>query len=336
MKGRLGKRGQLVRAYIERGVVAVRWPDPENPRRYESWPDTPAGRAEAKAFAEGVYDRLTRLAAGQPVGPTYQPLTLREVWTAYLTAEDHLRPATERNYAERWRKFELFAGGRTLATDISRETLDQFRKAMRGNGHKTNQVRGTVAVVKRVIAWAVDRDLLPPSKVTAYRFKTPRDERTEPVAAYTLAEAEAILAELDPRDPRQWRAYVATALFAFSGGRQRAARHLEWTDVDFVGRRLHWRPELDKMGKDRWQPIPAALIDALWVAYGWRTAYGYAGAFILFRPAMAHLVYDARRSRWHESARRAARAGAVEDRPWTYSAYNLEQFSAQWAAYPQW
>jgi len=56
--GKMGRRGAMVRAFIEGELARVFWT--ENGRqRKESWPNTPAGRAEAKAYAEGVFERLT-------------------------------------------------------------------------------------------------------------------------------------------------------------------------------------------------------------------------------------------------------------------------------------
>ena len=33
---------------------------------------------------------------------------------------------------------------------------------------------------------------------------------------------------------------------------------------------VRWRPDFDKLRFDRTQPLPQPVIDALWVAYGWR------------------------------------------------------------------
>jgi integrase len=187
-----------------------------------------------------------------------------------------------------------------------------------------------VAVVLQVFRWGIDRDLVPTSKLLAYRQERSRDDRAAQVDAYTRAEVAALLDGLAmaPRDPVDWRLYALTVVLAFAGPRQRAARHLEWRDVDLDGARLHWRGELDKMAEDRWQPVPAVVVEALWVAYGWRVAMDYRGPFVFYRPAMARAEIDARkRGSFLPSRRKAARAEALaaagKDQPWTYGAYWL-------------
>jgi integrase len=85
------------------------------------------------------------------------------------------------------------------------------------------------------------------------------------------------------------------------------------------------------MRKDRWQPVPQPVADARWVAYGWRTSFAYAGSYVLFRPALAVREYDGRadKGRWHTSARRAGRAAAAADQPWSYAAFNRALHAAE-------
>jgi integrase len=283
-----------------------------------SWPDTPGNRARAIAFGEGVVERLTRVDGPERV--TFEPLTLRGLWDKFAKAEvAPLRVRTRENYLKRWQKFERYKGRDYLASKVTRETLDDFRAELTKLEHEINQVQRHVQMVKSVFKWAVDNDHIPPSKVTTYRFKTNRDDKPLEVPEYTPAEAERILEQFDPRDARDWRGFVATYVFAFAGPRQNAARHLEWRDIDFVNRVVHWRPELDKLGKDRRQPLPEPVIEALWVAYGWRIAFGYEGPFVLFRPGAG--LRDASNG-YSLSAKAKQRSAAKADQPWTYSAYH--------------
>ena len=71
-----------VRLYAEHGRVWIMWREVRGgPRRYESYADTPEGRQEAKAFAEGKADALAT-----PKAPTAAAATLRELWMRYLAA----------------------------------------------------------------------------------------------------------------------------------------------------------------------------------------------------------------------------------------------------------
>jgi integrase len=79
----------------------------------------------------------------------------------------------------------------------------------------------------------------------------------------------------------------------------------------------------DKVGYDRTPLLPSQVVEALWVAYGWRIAYGYNGPYVLFRP-VAGLVD---RGGWHThhkapTKRSLARTPAKADVPWSYAALN--------------
>jgi integrase len=327
IRGRLGKRGKMVRGFLELGLARVQWCE-QGRRRTASWPDTPENRARAIAFAEGVLERLNPVVGADR--PTYEPLTLRQMWERYQLAEfTALRPRTRDNYLKRWGKFERFLGRDYLATKVTRETLDEFRAELRKLEHEVNQIQRHVQMVKSVFKWAVDRDLIPPTKVTTYRFKRARDEKIMVVPEYSPDEARRLLAQFDPRDARDWRGYVATYLFAFAGPRQNAARHLTWSDVDLVARTIKWPSALDKLGKERTQPIPEPVVEALWVAYGWRCTLGYVGPYVIFRPGAARFEIA---NGLFETARQAARAAAKPDRPWTYSAYNARLRRAEISA----
>lgn len=344
VKGRLGKRGAMVRGFIEKGLVRVQW---GSPRKTESWPDTPENRARAIAYGEGVIEQLT--APATPAAPTFEPIDLRGLWDRYALAEfDGLRVRSRDNYKKRWAKFELFKGRDFDATKVKRETLDEFRAELRKQEHEINQVARHIEMVKRVFRWGVDNDVIPPTKVTSYRFKRSRDEKPLEIEEYSPAEATAILSQFDPHDSRRWRMYVASYVLAFAGPRQNAALHLRWSDITFIpvetgkGRKktiewhatIRWRPETDKLGKDRTQPVPPPVAEALWVAYGWAIAFGYDGEFVFFRPGAGKRD---RGIRWknkvgYVSARSRARSEAKPDKPWTYASYHGGLIAAEKSA----
>lgn len=287
-------------------------------RLARSWPDTAEYRDVAIAYGTGVLERL--IAAEKPAASGFAPLTLRDIWDKYAKAEvAPLRMRSQDNYLKRWQKFERFKGRDFPAADVTRETLDDFRAELKKLTHEINQIARHIQQVKTVFRWAVDNDHIPPTKVTTYRFKRNRDDRPLVIAEYTPDETRRLLEQFDPRDARDWRWYALTMLFAFAGPRQNAARHVEWRDVDLTAATITWRPETDKLGKHRVQPVPSQVVEALWVAYGWRLAFGYEGRWVFFRPGAG--LRDAGNG-FALSARAKARAAAKADVPCTYSAYN--------------
>ncbi len=319
--GRLGRRGAMVRAFLEGDLARVFWTEAGRQRK-ESWPNTPAGRAEAKAYAEGVAERLS---AKRPA--EIPAITIRQMFEAYWLAESPgLRPKSHISYRGRWKQFEMFAGRNTLAHTVTPELLDEYRRALTHQGRAINQVRNLITSVKRVYRWAIFRDLITPNKIPAYKFKVKRGEKTIEMHEYRTEEAERILAQWDPRDARAWRPYVMTVLFAFSGPRASSAGALEWRDIDFDAGEIHWRPELDKIGHDRRQPMPDPVREAMWIAYGWRLAIAYTGPYV-FPGATAASRGEVRTLKaWeldpkHKRVSSSGKTRAVADKPWTYSAY---------------
>jgi len=303
---RLGRRGRQVRVCIDRRLHLVRCLWREHGRdRTESWPDTESGRAEACAYADGVYERL-----GGPGPATFAPITLRALWERYATAvQDDIRHTTRVGYAQRWGKFELFANEDRLATDVTTALLSDYRTRLAQLGHSPNQVRLLIAAVRQVMRWGVMNDLIPITKVLEFRVKSPRGQRGIKMHEYRREEAEAIIRQWDPRAWYGWRPYVLTVLCSLTGRRARSLLHLEWRDVDFATGIVTWRGETDKMGEEQQRPLPELALEALWVAYGWRCALGPSSPFVFF-----------------------GAEGKTANRPWTYSAANTMLHNAETAA----
>lgn len=325
---RYGKRGARIRGFREtvRGKkwTRVQWrPAPGahlKTESFEGW--TREARKAAEAFAEGLQLTLGKPAAAAE--PALVQLTLDELWERFTLAEfDHLRPATRRNYGEHWRRFVIFAGPTKLADRVSLELLDEFKVAMTRRKHSSNQIGETFKTIRRVFRWgSVERSLIAPSKVPSYRYRPGKDAKKIKMREFRADERGKVLAQFDPRSSRGWRPYVFTSILAMSANRQNATRHLTWDDVDFEHERLRWRPELAKTGEERWQPIPRAAIEALWIAYGWRLASGYEGPFVFFRPELGVRRLDSGKTgRWYIDARRVAAARESIDKPWGYTSY---------------
>lgn len=248
-----------------KGKIAVR-----------SWPDTPEGRREAKAFAETLATEL-RSPAKAP------PITLTELWARYVDAEfEALRPKTRVNYRLHWRAWSLFAHEDTRAEAVSRETLDEFRKALKGRGIAISQIRKHVELIKRVYRFGVDRELLPPVRLLDYQVKAAKDEKTQATAEYRGEDARKIIAALSSTKSTEWRAWLFTTIAHFTGARTNAILHLTWDDVDFESALVTWRARWDKVGKERRQPVPNQVVHALRQAEVWRAVDGYSGPWVFY------------------------------------------------------
>lgn len=287
-------------------LIRVQWTEPGAATlSTSSYDDSRNGIAQAKAFAQGVHDRLT---AKVPV-QSFDPLTLRQVWDKYVAAHINAwRPKSLRSATDRWKRVELVLGRETPAASLTPERLDDMLNTLletriRGNNiRSTNQVKSIMALLSAVYRWAEQRRLLPPSLVSGYRPKLSKEKARNVVQMHEYRETERfkVLAELSPDDSRQWRAWALTVLFAYCGPRQTAARSLEWADVDLEAKVIRWRPETDKMGRERFQPMPEPVYDAFLVALAWREKAGYQGRFVFFA------VQD---------------RGLQKDQPYTYQAY---------------
>lgn len=299
------KRGGVKVVETRRGgerVVLVRW-RVHGARQQRSFPATPAGRIEAKAFARGVVD--SRAAPLRPEAPL-----VRGLWQLYATAEfPALRPRTQRNYAARWRLFEVFIGHDRRADTVTLQHLDEFRAALRAQKTRRkqffapNQVKHIVRLVKIVFRWGRQRKLLV-SDVPEYRFKMAKAERAAEPPEYSPAEFEAILRQLNPSVHTQWRAWALWMFIGHQGVRENAALCLRWTDI--VGDEVHWPAETDKVGRAWVQPLRWGAWAALETARWWREKTGYTGPWVFptGRPgragdapytaqALAHMVWEA-------------------------------------------
>lgn len=283
----------------------------------ESFDDTRKGIAEAKAFAEGTHDRLI---AKRPVA-SYDAMALRHIWEKYVAAHVNAwRPKTLESATKRWHTVELVLGKATPASAVTPEVLDDMVTRLlttltsRRQVRSSNQVRSMVDLVTAIYRWAeVERRLLPPSLIPNYRAKLSKEAKRQVVTMHEFREEDRmkVLEQWSPRDSRQWRAWALTTLFAYCGPRQSAARALEWADVDLEQGLIRWRPETDKMGSERLQPMPAPVREAFWVCYGWRLAQGYTGRFVFYG------VQQRRRD---------------ADAPYTYQAYIGQLHAAEKAA----
>lgn len=267
-----GARPRTIAVFTEwttRGrYTRVQWPK-DGKRLTKSYPDTGAGRKEAKAFAEQLAAEFTT--------PEKTPdVTLRGLWDAYVNAEfDALRPKTITNYRAHWRSWETFADRETPANAVTRETLDNYRKELRTRGIAVSQVRKSVELVKRVYRFGLERSLVLPNRLTDYRVRVAKEERTKQGAEYTADEALRLIAALNPDSSTQWRAWLFCTIAHYCGARSNAILHLAWSDI--TDDAIIWRARYDKVGRERFQPLPRQVSEALDRASAWARKDGYQG-----------------------------------------------------------
>lgn len=279
-----GTHGRSVRVFVEtfldpkrQALVRCEWR--ENGKRHtQSLPNSRENQRQIRQYAAGV---ARRLALGTEVRVR---LTMRELGERFVLAHpvpETWRKKTLATWKARWKVWVAFATPERPIDSVTYETLDQFRAALREQEYAVNQIANHVQTVKSVYLWAHDRKLLSENRIAGYRMQLSRDARRLQVPEWTNEEAAAILAQIDPRHGRQWRAYVAIVLDAVLGGRSNALLNLEWRDVDMARRVVRWRPELDKLAKDRVQPLPRDAVRALRIARVWRARIGYTGPYVL-------------------------------------------------------
>ncbi len=325
-----GTHGRSVRVFVEtfddpkrETLVRVFWRE-NGKRKMESLPDSRDNQKTAKAFAEGVAERLALK------GPAHvERVTMRELGERYLLAHptpETWRPKTRTTFLARWRVCIAFLTPDRAIDTMTPETLDELRAAMRAQQYAVNQIANHVQLVKSMFRFARARKYLSENPIADYAMKLSRDQRRLEVPEWSAQDCAKILAELDPRASRGWRAYVAIVLAALLGARVNALLHLEWRDVDLALRTVRWRPELDKLAKDRVQPLPRDAMRVLRIARVWRRRLEYDGPFVFPAGVTEQRGQTRERKAWEldpshkrvgtKTTRRAA------DKPYTYSAVN--------------
>jgi integrase len=190
--------------------------------------------------------------------------TTLELWERFAEAEfPHLRPRTQRLYAQRWRRWQVFIGHAFPAAEATLEKLDQYRAALTKVDMAPNQIGEHLKQVKLVYAWAEQRELVARNRIALYRFKLGKEERRHEPAEYRIEDFERLVAQLSPQSSRTWRPWALLMVLGHQGVRVRAALHLSSDDVDSAAARLTWRPAFDKLGREWSQPLRLGTCSAL-------------------------------------------------------------------------
>lgn len=283
--GLRGKRVRVYRCATASGtkLVRVEWRE-RGKRVRESWPDTRENVKLARAYGEGVAERLAQRAT-----VVRERLTLATLVQRYRLANDHWRPATVTATFGRLRQFLLFAGETLYADLVTPELLDEYRAVLRARiSSKTkkttapNQIANAASEVKALFRFARMRKLIAENPLAEYTVRLAKDEKRDETSEYSNEEWGAVLQQLDPKLSHQWRPYCLMLLAGVLGPRQNALRHLTWEDVDLRAQEVTWRGETDKMGKERTQPLPRDAVRAFRIARVWRRRAKYSGPWIFF------------------------------------------------------
>lgn len=274
-----GERGNLVRLIEvtregERRYVVQA--GPKHARKQWSYPATKAGKAEAEAFIKAYVDTAEKAAAEAPA-----ELTIRQLWTMYLTAEaEHLRPNTLRLYRDAWRTWEQFINEGTLANAVTLPSISEFRALLDSRGLATATVRDCIRNVRIVFNWGERSELLTVNKWHLFVHKVSKEKRTKPRAEYRSDEFLKIWKAMNPNRRDRWRAFVAVGLLGIYGNRQNEILNLRWSWID--GDAVRIDPSVVKTGEEgalTLFPLTRGILD---VARRWRDTEGYAGDYVLF------------------------------------------------------
>jgi integrase len=289
---RHGRRGAWVKVILVKGheLVRVQWKEAHDSgiSGTQSWPNTKENRATAKAYAEGLAERVTK---GDVVRTP--KFTNREIWDMFATANfPHLRPRSQKLYAENFRRWALVWGWEFIADNTTLEMADEFRAASMKIGLSTSTIRKTIYDVKMVYAWAEAREHMVRNKLRRYRFKVAKEDRPTPIEEYRSDEFAKILSQLSPYKRNGWRAYVVLGLCGFQGARQHAVLHLGVDDVQlgqhvltdlgfaWIPGKVTWRSRWDKTGTEREQPLRLHAQILIEIALEWRELNGYTGPWL--------------------------------------------------------
>jgi len=254
-----GERGRSARVFVERGgqMVRVQWR--MNGRlKTESFPNSTAGKSDAKDFAQGVVENLEARHAPKRI-------TVADLWSRYSLAEvGNLRAKTFALNADAWRKWELFVGREKIAEDLGADSMAGLRAELeKKHGLAVNTIRRVVGGIKTVYGWGEAHEILARNKMHRYRFKVGKDKKPAKVAEYRKEDFTKLCEALPLDKGRNWRAGAIIRICGYQGVRQGAVRHLQWTDVDFMGRTITWRSQWDKLGRTWRQPMREATADTL-------------------------------------------------------------------------
>ena len=218
------------------------------------------------------------------------------------------------------RMFTDFFGRNRVVETLNRRDWDRFISGRLG-GHITGRpvrkraVEYDLRFLLAVLRWATQtrgadgRFLL---QVNPLRGLTPPKEASPMRPIVTGEQYQALLAKAGVVD---WRYRLALVLAHETGHRIGAIRQLKWSDVDLETRRVRWRGDTDKQGRDHVTPLSLVAAGALRTARRVRPGLGDAWVFPspgdAALPCSRHLMRN-----WWGRCEKLAELEPIERRGW--------------------
>ena len=198
---------------------------------------------------------VQRQLAGEPVADDANGnghITLEELADQYVRAcRLRLKPSTCDMYAERL-GYSVRKLGITYPKDVSLSLVDDYAGKRLGDGRATRTPNLEISVLRRMLGWAVQRELIPENPLR--RWKAMKDTPTKKRRAMRPEEVQKLL-KVAPL----WRRMLYMVMLA-SGIRKGEARQLIIADLDTERNLLRVRPEIAKTGRGRIIPLPPTLV----------------------------------------------------------------------------
>lgn len=212
---------------------------------------------------------VQRQLAGEPVGDDANGnghVTLEELADQYVRAcRLRLKASTCDMYEERL-AYTIRRLGITYPNEVSLSPLvDDYACKRLGHGRATRTPNLEISVPRRMLGWAVQRELIPKNPLR--RWKAMKDQPTKKRRAMQPDEVQKLL-----NAAPLWRRMLYMVMLA-SGIRKSEARQLRIADLDTEQNLLRVRPEIAKTGRGRTIPLPPTLVAmvASWLRKDLRT-----------------------------------------------------------------
>ncbi|NQT12677.1 MAG: site-specific integrase [Planctomycetes bacterium] len=198
---------------------------------------------------------VQRQLAGEPVddGPNGNGhITLEELADQYVRAcRLRLKPSTCDMYEERL-GYSTRKLGITYPNEVSLSMVDDYAGKRLGDGRATRTPNLEISVLRRMLGWAVQRELIRDNPLR--RWKPLKDQPKRRRRAMRSDEVQKLL-KVAPK----WRRMLYMVMLA-SGIRKSEARQLRIADLDTERNLLRVRPEIAKTGRGRTIPLPPTLV----------------------------------------------------------------------------
>src|SRR6185436_5091554 len=137
-------------------------------------------------------------------------------------------PSTLTSYKQAWGRIAAYVGAEASVDSLTAEQVYGFPRHLETTLAAAT-VRTTLSAVRVVFNWARRLELISENRWKAYRHKTPASRRTQQRGEYRQGEVKTLLAQLDWREPDDWRMWVAIGLLAIYGARPSEILQLEWS-----------------------------------------------------------------------------------------------------------